>query len=1628
MPFSDVLAATTRVLSMRGFVHPRSVLAPRPGSPRAEGTTLREASSWPGQRSAARLGRRKRMVGRLRRTASAGVAVCLMLCAVLAAPANAQAPGCLGSNGTGEQTCTGHEYAALPWSYNVCIVPGDVGNAMDSGGASAQVCIARGGTPGQVSGQCVSPSVEFAESNVGPIASSAVSGYVVACNIVQEDSGWGASPPASMPNCLGSPPYGSVYENGIERKSRRLFSHAGLMRRNAPPGQCVSFAMRGVANRIRSIQSQCPAGTVPSSNGSWCVRANDNTCPINNPVQPGSGAKILHQSDVARVGNTNRLELVRTYNSFGYWRPTWIAAASYRGGLFGFYWRTNFDSRLFAVPQPANAMAAVYRHDGRVKFFKADGTEHLANPERAMDRLSKLAPSCSTDPAVACWELVTGDNEVERYNGGGQLISLSDNVAGLNQRTLAYDELSRLVAVTDDRGRRLTMSYAGSSFRLGQIVDSAGNVTVYAYDDRDRLTSVLHPGSTNPRRYHYEDSRWWYALTGITDETGARFATYAYDASGRVVSTVHAPDLPGQPINRYTYNYGAGGLSTSVTDPLGATRVHGFVRARGALVQSTVDQPCPACGSTTTQRRDYTPAGALDFLTDFRGVVTDVALDGQGRETERIDSANTSCPAQLPDCQAARRTTTTEWDGASTRPRSRTVRNKDGVDEATSRWTYNTRGQVTAECRIDPAVPTAIAYTCGMSASAPAGVRQTRMTYCDAAAPNSACPQLGLLLTVDGPRTDAADVTSYSYYPSTDESGCATGGPCHRAGDLWKVTNAEGHVIETKRYDRGGRARTTIDANGVATDLEYDGRGRVVARKVRGSNNAIETDDAITRIAYDAAGNVTRVTQPDGSFTEYVYDQAQRLTEVRDALGNRVLYTLDAAGNRIAENTHDATYNTADPGASLKRALARDYDTLSRLVAVRDANNHATSYTYDANRNPDLTTDPLGIQRDSDHDALNRLVRTIGDKGAGRINATTQFQYDARDNLRTVVDPKGLDTVYTYDGLGNLTNLSSPDTGVTAYTYDAAGNRRTQTDARNFTRTYGYDALDRVAAVDYNGVAALAVSFQYDLIQPDCRADEVFATGRLTRMTDESGETSYCYDRRGNLTRKVQVTRGVAYTTTWTYDLADRVATMTYPSSAQVAFARDASGRVTGISVLRSAEGAYDLVSAVQHLPFGAISNITFANGRAQWLQYDRNYRVDGITNGAGSPSLDFTVDPAGNIIGLTSGAPAAASRTFEHDALSRLRKSRSGATVLEEFTYDATGNRLSATRGGSTIAFTYPLDSHRLATVGNVPRQYDAAGNTTSGLGTTQFFGYDERNRLSGIWQPRVGDTAQYRYNGRGERVLKSFLRESQARAFVYDHAGRLIGEYADAFKGVLNEIVWLDDRPVAVIRKGEHFYLEADHLGTPRAVVEPNADTAIWRWDLAGPSSASSAVFGDSQPNTDPDGDASNFELNLRFPGQYVDAETGLHYNYFRDYEPGTGRYVQSDPIGLLGGTNTYGYALQNPTRWVDPTGEAVGAVALCFVPVVGQVSCAAAAAGTAVAGGLYCLAGGCQAMSNALGDAIDWCMEEAKDCKKIKQECIQGCSDFVLQKPRRQRTDWGSGADFDRCVRQCMDRNDC
>jgi RHS repeat-associated protein len=1175
------------------------------------------------------------------------------------------------------------------------------------------------------------------------------------------------------------------------------------------------------------------------------VSACEGNCPTQNPVRPFAQEKRLTVADFSGGGG---LDVVRRYNNQSRY-PADPQAAS----MLGPRWSTNWESRL--EPNGASNVR-VLRPDGTQIQFSLSGG--LWSPWQG--ETSTLAAVAGAPEGTAAWLFRDRNDRVEAFAADGRLLYVEQRDG--SRFDLQYDTNSRLQRVTDRDGRSIDFEwgtiYDGTVARFTRLVGVTtpdGSEITYHYEPAyGRLESVADPTSTRatylynePALSTYTREDKYYTITGILDPSGQRYSTYRYDANGLVTESGLAG---GAGINTFTL----GSNYVDIVSSEGVERRVFSLIAGAQRVTQITRRACTGCAVLYSSTFGYDANGYRNRITDFNGNTTNITYDSRGRQMLRVEAANT----------AQQRTVETDWHTEFNQPLERRIKNVQGALISRQTFTLDTDGNVLASSEIDP--------VSGAS-------RTTTHTY----------DPDGRILTTNGPRTDISDLTTYTYYPSDDATCASAPTTCpHRKGDLQTVTNAAGQVAQYLRYDGAGRLLESVDPNGVYTTLTYHPRGWLTSRTVGGLT---------TSITYDAVGQVIKTTQPDGSFVAYTYDAAHRLTGIADNLGNRIDYTLDAAGNRTAEATKDAA-------GVLKRSLTRVYDQLGRLSQSIDAMGAITQQTYDANGNADLGTDALGRGTDQDVDPLNRLKKSLRDVGG--VAANTGYAYDAQDNLTEVTDPNGLKTHYSYNGLNDLTQLSSPDTGTTTYTYDAAGNRLSQTDARGIATNYSYDALNRLTDIAYPD-AALNVHFSYDLAAGACAAGEQSAVGRLSGFTDASGNTALCYDPLGRLTRKQQTTAGIALTTTYAYAANGRLAQMTTPGGMIVSYGYDSAGRISGIDTQLPGEpSASAVIGDVHYLPFGPIDQITFGNGRIQTRSYDANYAIDQVSStGANGLSLDFAVDAVGNLTQVTSGA---AGNLLAYDGVDRLTEVKQlNNDLIEAFAYDATGNRTAHTDSAGITPYSYTAGSHRLSAVGTTTRSLDAAGNTTAIGGTT--FTYDARNRLSAATV--AGQTTQYQYNARGERVSKA---GTASTIFVYDEAGHLLGEYASD-GSVRAEYVWLGDLPVAIRTTNNTLaYLEPDHLGTPRGVIDPTRDVAIWQWPLLG------NAFGDAAPITDPDGDSVAFNLNLRFPGQYFDAETGLHYNYYRDYEAGTGRYVESDPIGLAAGMATYGYVGGNPVNSID------------------------------------------------------------------------------------------------------------
>jgi RHS repeat-associated protein len=741
---------------------------------------------------------------------------------------------------------------------------------------------------------------------------------------------------------------------------------------------------------------------------------------------------------------------------------------------------------------------------------------------------------------------------------------------------------------------------------------------------------------------------------------------------------------------------------------------------------------------------------------------------------------------------------------------------------------------------------------------------------------------------------------------------------------------------------------------------------------------------------------------PDGSMSFWKGSQLLGTVAVAIAYQQDGSMMASAGLNLPAGTFAPGTYSiTASYSGSSE--LAMSTSTAKTLVVTGGTVNYPSpptspvpglNYEYDAVGNLTKVTQAKGVpgfgfETIHGYDKLSRRTSTTDAK-----SGLVQFGYGGQDEPTLVTDPRSLLTQTVRDGLGQPIQVISPDTGSAGHTYDAAGNLKTRLDSRGVLASHGYDALNRLTSITYSkpGSTSQAYVWTYD----ETGGFFINGVGRLTTATFPEGSTSYTYDAQGRPTQVRQILspsaganpQAIILYTGYAYTAAGKPASLTYPSGRKLTLGYS-GGQPSSLGLSKdAASAAVPLLSNLQYNPFGEVERWDWAMNSGA-LAHVRVMDASGrfVRYPLGEHLRDLSYDAAGRITAYThytvaTGAAAPAhNQQFGYDELGRLTQASTAQTSWT-YTYDANGNRSSvAMNGGAAAPYTVASTSNRLNAVSSPPVSFshDAAGNITSDGNFT--LGYDLRGRLTGVAHPSQGSNS-YTYDSAGQRVRKSSSAGSAGTVvFIYDTRGQLLGEY-DSTGAAIREYVWLDDLPVAVFTPDPAlgptaaplvYYVHADHLNTPRAVVDRDGNLR-WRW-MGEP-------FGTAAAETSPGGLAA-FTFNLRFPGQFYDAESGVHYNMQRDYLPGIGRYAQSDPIGLAGGINTYSYALNQPTKYTDPSG--------LLVPLVIPGLCAAGGCEALVAAGVMMSTPGKKAIKSIAQKIQDLCTpdEDPCDAQQMQEE---------------------------------------
>jgi RHS repeat-associated protein len=1260
----------------------------------------------------------------------------------------------------------------------------------------------------------------------------------------------------------------------------------------AGPWPCEGIALHG-----------CYANENPV--GTRCCKKNDKKCIAQaskckqkraNPVEVESGDKVETVIDFTTEG-PRPLQFVRHYRS-NFKVPG--DATDLTKTMLGRAWRSNFDTVLSFEPPTSTVgapvdgdIAQVALPEGEVLAFVYDSTAlrylpayydatfpHFFRWVRGRTDVNYALDFTNT-VALKEFRLRLPDDTVYAYTFAGALkeIRWPDGY----KQTMGGGH-----SVTDSLGRYFDFTTSPTTGYIDTLTVPGGQVIRYSYLARMKnisgqlytpyyahdsyvLEKVAYPDATpanladNPTvKYHYENTNFVYALTGITDERGVRYATWAYDTEGRVISSTHAGGA-----DTTTFSYDDVNNTRTVTNPLGRQTVYRYTYGQGGSVPLLTEVDGIAttnCAASDTSYA-YDTNGFVNQKTDAEGRITQYVNNARGLPTSMTEGFGT------PEA----RTTTYAWHATLNQP------TQIAAPRLTSAMTYDTAGRLLTLTQTDTTSHTVPYSTNGQT-------RTWTYTYCTAADTN--CP-VGQLKSVNGPLSGTGDTVTYTY---------------DATGFVATITNEVGHVTTVVTKNPLGQPTKVRDANLVDTDLTYDERFRLKTSAIAG---------ATTTYTYDATGNVTRITRPDGSYLNYTYDSAKRVTLIANNTNEKIELAYNANGDVTSRKIKTA-------GNAIVFQHTQAFDELGRLLRSIGAVNQTTVYSYDRTDLHKTTTDPRSILFSKAYDALQRLKSETGN------GVTTNYGLDPQGNLATYTDPRAIATSYVRNGWGEAIRETSPDAGTTTYTRNALGDVTQMTDGRAVVTNYSYDNAGRMLTRTFPAATAENVTYTWDSIASGNKGK-----GRITSAADQSGSTSWVYDARGNVTSETRVIQGKSYTTAYVYNAGDKVTQITYPSGRIVTIARNALGQISGITTKKNAAAA--VANVATGVTWSAMSDLvtgfTYGNGLTFAATYDLDYRIATlkVKNGTTDTiSQSFGYSDNVNLTSIADTLTAANNQTFTYTGLGRLQNA-TGVYGAYTFSVDPVGNRTQEVKTVSGTTTTkvlgYPATSNRLSsetTNGTLSRSftYDGAGNMLTGLpsGSVYSFDYNKRNRPSALKQSGTTVTT-YLYNALEQlssRAVSSPLTPVGTTHYLYDLDGRLIAEAfgnTAATAVLVREYIWLEGMPVMAIDGVNTatpvlMAVHTDHLTRPIRMTNASK-TQVWN-ALWTPFGTAHAITGSATQN-------------LRFPGQYFLIEQGLHYNWHRFYDPTTGRYTQPDPLGFVDGPSRYAYALNSPLMYTDDTGLA-------------------------------------------------------------------------------------------------------
>ncbi len=1218
---------------------------------------------------------------------------------------------------------------------------------------------------------------------------------------------------------------------------------------------------------------------------------------IGNPINLMTGNKFQNEMDFSLPGSA--LMFNRMYNS---------SQANSTIGI-GYGWRHSYAVSIMDTGENSRQ---IIQSDGAIIYFSAYGTDESGYPRfRAAHNNHGF--------------LIQKNNRHDWILNDGRTLSFQGSylvqINWPDQRNLKlFYRSEKLESVTDESGRVITFSYAPSrdsgletfkESRFGTVAGQLESITLpdgtvieYNYDANGNLTRARFPDATS-REYHYEEETYANHLTGITNRNGHRFATWSYDEYGRGASSEHAD--------------GAERVTLKYPDPL---HIH-----NGEMVQTLVTNSLGQQSTYSWQRTSAHDTPKL-LASEGAGCVTCpetgfvYTYDASGR---LVQSRKTGLGNSV-----GSDTVMYSYDEYG-RPSEIRKIDEAGIDQLIERYEYEDGFDLYPIRTYLPSVNTTaerVIETVRDDSGLLLQVTETGFT------PWVTLPGEHEHLDTDSLPNKYVSSSRITKFVYDEGKLISINGPADGDGDTslikWDELNRVVSIQQPGRpemvfgeFDSMGRATQVFNGSAAPFNITYSTVGLISTINYR----AIDVE-----FVYDAEGNLLAFTDANGHTTTYDYDAVGRRTTTTDAFGRTRIASYDDESRTQAVSVYgvdgslikalsmtfgdDGLLQSEDEqllnanGELINRGADFEHNALRQMTGITDSTTgDSVSVDIDSQNRKRVITHSNGYTQT---DLFDALWQDAGVTDA-RDNTTRHIRNDFGERVGIVSQDTGIERL-ELNSVGLATARVREDSGTTRYTYDAAGRVLSRAHTTSGTTNYTYDER----------------------------------TGKIASVVNSVSEEYFEYNQYGRLSKHVRTIDSKSFETSYDYNERGRIARKVLPDGQTLSYHYHENGVNSG--QLRAI--TRNTLLGLMQQPVVADIDLESRDGATGWMSHNGVHtRIKHAATGeiqsintVQEQSLDYVFDDYGRITSITQNGKA---RRFSYNG-NRLATVETDQQVIR-FQYDALGNRvLSEVRSNNELieqtylSYAEPGQGNRLLETTNSVSglsesyTYDTAGSPiVRGTLTTV---YDSERRPVRI--ARDGKLlAEYAYNGFGERIKKvvySAGRKPKVTYFLYDNNS--LSATVEPDEGKITNYVYIEPhRVVAQLVGSEIYAIHSDHLGTPIRMSGEDGEV-LW--------SASYTPFGKASIRL------SERTLNLRYPGQYFDSETGTHYNYFRDYDPSLGRYLTSDPIGLTGGLNSYAYAGLQPTQLIDPLGLLSGD-AQAYIRALRNAGVIAAADGPVPAG---------------------------------------------------------------------------